>query len=281
MTAYQHDVKFIPDSAVRFLGGHIDIEIFELGVSAVKTWPQRQFVADPFFRLYYICEGTTSLLFDDGAVKLCRGDLCLIPANIPFRYVSRSVLHHYWVHFCSRSLEGIPYFQRFQRIAGNRARESLSVMKKIYELADTGSHLASIMQMDIYTRQLLYAFIEKIPENELLFWHTRQGMFSPVIEYVDRHIGATIPIKELALLVGMGCNAFSLAFKQAFAVTPKHYITNRRIEHSKVLLLRTKQTIRSIALQVGYENEFYFYRIFKKYTKMTPDKYRCSRNICL
>lgn len=69
---------------------------------------------------------------------------------------------------------------------------------------------------------------------------------------------------------------FSAQFRRTMGVPPKQYLSIRRISKAKMLLLRTQDPIKEIALRTGFENEFFFFRIFKKYTGLTPTQYRAK-----
>ena len=54
------------------------------------------------------------------------------------------------------------------------------------------------------------------------------------------------------------------------------YLTDLRINHARQLMGQTELTMREIADMVGYEDQLYFSRIFKKRTGFTPSAYRRS-----
>lgn len=274
LTAEQ--AKFVPDSPARRMASRLDLELLEMGVAEVREWNYRGFVADPFFRLYFVENGRTELLFADNAFQLEPGNLYLLPANVPFRYVPKEFLRHRWLHFCSSTLERTPYFQRPRGVPADDAKAR---MVELYAWADSPENLESVMRMDIIVRQLLVPLLAAAPEDGGQF--ERLDAFSQVIDHIDRHLDQELSIPELAALVRMGRNEFSAAFRHAFGTPPKQYLTQRRVGRAKVLLLRTKLRVKEVAAAVGYDNEFFFYRIFKKYAEVTPDEYRRGRNPCL
>lgn len=71
-------------------------------------------------------------------------------------------------------------------------------------------------------------------------------------------------------------NKYKLAkeFTRYFGISPINYLTKRRIEAAKKLLLTTTLKINEISLQTGYENTTHFINSFKKQTGMTPSAYR-------
>lgn len=46
-----------------------------------------------------------------------------------------------------------------------------------------------------------------------------------------------------------------------------------RMNHAKRMLISSDLTIKEIATKVGFENEFYFSNVFKKYDKSSPGIY--------
>lgn len=60
-------------------------------------------------------------------------------------------------------------------------------------------------------------------------------------------------------------------------MSPKKYILHKRIERAKELLCVTDAGIFEISNSVGYEDQFYFCRIFKKMTNLSPSEYRKAK----
>jgi two-component system response regulator YesN len=52
------------------------------------------------------------------------------------------------------------------------------------------------------------------------------------------------------------------------------YLNGLRIDAAKTLLQTTDRRAATISRLVGYDNEKYFYRVFKKFTNLTPEQYR-------
>ncbi len=63
-------------------------------------------------------------------------------------------------------------------------------------------------------------------------------------------------------------------FKKHYGVSPIQYLINRRMEYAKHLLNTSGMSVKQIAYQCGFENEYYFSRIFKKLTGYSPSQYR-------
>ena len=88
-------------------------------------------------------------------------------------------------------------------------------------------------------------------------------------------------IKEYAELSGLSEAAFYTYFKMWCGHTPVEYRNNIRINAARSLLLNTNLPIAAIALRCGFDDPYYFSRIFKKLEGMSPREYRVTHNMLL
>ncbi len=98
-----------------------------------------------------------------------------------------------------------------------------------------------------------------------------------VRQYIEDHFSEPIRIDELTSMVHMSDRHLFRMFIDAFRVSPLVHQQNLRLEAAQSLLRSTPLRCNEIAARVGYPNVYYFHRIFKKKTGMTPRQYRLSR----
>jgi transcriptional regulator GlxA family with amidase domain len=67
---------------------------------------------------------------------------------------------------------------------------------------------------------------------------------------------------------------FIRRFKKATGLSPLDYVHAMRLEEAKQMLETSDATVESIALEVGYEDNGFFGRLFRKKVGMTPAQYR-------
>ena len=72
----------------------------------------------------------------------------------------------------------------------------------------------------------------------------------------------------------MNPSYISRVFKKATGKNFVDYLTYRRIEKSKELLKSSDLKVKDIAEQVGYNNSYYFIKIFRENTGITPGEYK-------
>ncbi len=94
--------------------------------------------------------------------------------------------------------------------------------------------------------------------------------------YIDEHFNENISLIKISELVHMSPNYFSSLFSNEMGQSLMEYVANRRMEKAKQLLGQKDSKASEVGDRVGYDNPYYFSRIFKKYTGMSPIEYKES-----
>ena len=92
--------------------------------------------------------------------------------------------------------------------------------------------------------------------------------------YIRKNYAATLDATELARQIGMSYGYFSRCFHDLIGESFSDYCIRIRMEKAKELLKNTSDTIQTIAFSIGYHDEKYFSRIFKKNTGLSPSEFR-------
>jgi two-component system response regulator YesN len=99
-------------------------------------------------------------------------------------------------------------------------------------------------------------------------------MVQSMLEYINTHYCEDISIQNLVDICSINANYASQLFHQEVGETFSTYLTNLRIKQAIHLLKRTNMAVSLIADAVGYRDYFYFAKVFKKITGITPTTYR-------
>lgn len=105
-------------------------------------------------------------------------------------------------------------------------------------------------------------------------------MVQSMLNYTNSNYTEDISIQNLADLCSINPNYASQLFSQEVGETFSTYLTNLRIEQSIHHLSHTDLSVAVIASQVGYRDYFYFAKVFKKITGITPTAYRNHPEQC-
>lgn len=95
-------------------------------------------------------------------------------------------------------------------------------------------------------------------------------------EYLRANYQQEITLQEIADRFYLSREHISRKFKQEYHETITDYVTRIRMEKAKELLANPRSKIYEIAYHIGYHNEKYFSKVFKKFYGVTPNEYRTS-----
>jgi len=103
-----------------------------------------------------------------------------------------------------------------------------------------------------------------------------------VIRFMEKNLSKDINLEKLAKKAAMSRHHFCRVFKKHTGITPMYYLTCKRIERAKILMLDDERTITDIIGAVGFQDQSNFIKNFKKIEGVTPSFYRrdnlCSRD---
>lgn len=103
---------------------------------------------------------------------------------------------------------------------------------------------------------------------------TKAQKIKTVKKYIEKHLTEPILIEDLGRITSTSPNYLCTLFKQIEGNTIINYIQNARIQLSTQLLLDTKKTTSEIAENIGFYDQFYFSKVFKRFMGMSPSEYR-------
>ena len=102
----------------------------------------------------------------------------------------------------------------------------------------------------------------------------RQEHVRPVLSYVEQHFRESLTLERVSEHVHVSASRVRHLFKDATSVGFKEYVTNLRLAEAKRLLLTSDICVQEVAYTVGYTNLNQFYKVFQRYSSMSPADYR-------
>lgn len=127
-------------------------------------------------------------------------------------------------------------------------------------------------------KQVRIQRMERLVDSKLLETIQEEKLYNiqiqEALKYVDEHLHQTMYMKEVADHLHLNASYFSVLFKEQTGITFSEYLTRRRVQRAKELLLGTALTIAEISEQVGYQTAKYFIKVFRDQENMSPSQYR-------
>jgi len=114
--------------------------------------------------------------------------------------------------------------------------------------------------------------LQSPPRGGLTPWQAKRA-----IAYIDEHLGTRLGTSELAALLSYSPGHFAHAFKLSVGMSPTAFVTKRRVERAKLLMLSTGQRLSDIALDCGFADQPHLTHWFRRIVGVSPGLWRRSR----
>ena len=94
------------------------------------------------------------------------------------------------------------------------------------------------------------------------------------LDYIHNHLNEELRVSDLARMSAMCESAFRREFATAIGKSPKTYILDCKLKKSMEMLGTSSYTIKEICVALGFFDDAYFSKLFKRATGQTPMQYR-------
>lgn len=140
-----------------------------------------------------------------------------------------------------------------------------------YKFIEKLSKVNSIEDLSYWMVKILDRFIQ----NVFVLSNCNNGdILNEAINYINKNYMNDINLELVASYVHLNPSYFSTIFKRQTKMKFSDYLNKVRIEQSKKILENGNDSILEIALRVGFEDQSYYSKVFKKNTGITPYKYK-------
>ncbi|MBU3217010.1 response regulator [Clostridium estertheticum] len=145
----------------------------------------------------------------------------------------------------------------FKDFSKDKILKELINLKKISEL----KNCVSLVLKDLITYISSYKRSKNIDVVE------------KVKEYIENNYMNDVSLDNLAHYISMSSFYLSRIFSKVEGTNIKEYIIKIRMEKAKSMLIEGKKSVKQISIEVGYLDQNYFSKAFKKYTNISPKEY--------
>jgi AraC family transcriptional regulator len=205
------------------------------------------------------------------------GDIVICPPHVPFHRTIVNPLSFHFILFTwenelfdtfthENSLVGKVRLHDTKRLSS----DYYYLRKKAVQYASTDQNLKNHILKDIWLLHCeemnhTFSFTEIVSDDLLM---------NKAAKHLRQYAKSTLSMKTLADSLGLSPVKLTRQFFRAFGCTPMDFLTSVRLQKAKNMLMETDMPLHQIAENCGYENGFYFSRVFSKKMKVSPSAYR-------
>lgn len=228
------------------------------------------------FYLQYLYKGEMDLWLDGKPEIMRPGDAILYYPHTPYQYAMRGEeeVQYYWLHFTGSGAADLVTRCQLPNATLMPIGISTTIMLEFQEIfrefiirdgcfEDSAAARLTAVCVEISRR----AHPGNNPtETDSRIYHA--------LAFIHKNYAHDLTIEELASLEHLSVSRFRSLFKARTGLSPMDYVITLRMNHARRLMTQTDLAVREIAEAVGYPDQLYFSRLFKKRTGFPPSTYR-------
>jgi AraC-like DNA-binding protein/mannose-6-phosphate isomerase-like protein (cupin superfamily) len=240
------------------------------------------------YEMYYLLHGEKIFVINNKAYKVKKGEMiCIHPSDIHRSLsVENIALESILINFKEKFIEDF-----FKDKNMNVLKESL---KFTFSLKDQGriekilfdilsecerkeeNYIYAVKSLQI----LLMINIQRYYERDITINinNTIETKMEQISKYISQNYDKEITLDKLSKEFFLSSSYISRSFKRINGCNISEYIQILRISEAQKLLISTNEKVFDIAYRVGFKEIAHFNKTFKKFTNISPLKYRKSTN---
>ncbi|WP_419788937.1 AraC family transcriptional regulator [Mucilaginibacter sp. FT3.2] len=244
-----------------------------------KAWGherERRYGSNDYIMIY-CTDGGGEITVNSAKVNLKSNSYFIIPANTPHKYNSwvNEPWSIYWMHFNGELAAEI--YSRCL-LAGEPAVHEVSYngnrIQTFEELCDILAHSYNKREMEIMNFDALHFVTSLVYYREIDPVAYNLDAISSSIAFMKLNINIKYGLSELAKQQNISVTHYSKMFRQKTGSSPVNYFNELKVQRSCQELYFTDKSIKTICAELGFEDQYYFSRLFSKVTGVSPSKYK-------
>jgi AraC-like DNA-binding protein len=225
--------------------------------------------------LLYCVKGRGNIFLQHKHIQLQPNSFFIIPKNIPHRYAS-SVTDPwsiYWVHFAGEHADLIYQQLQEKEDRTNIPHDERIIMQfeEIYHLLDGNFNTRLLEIASIKLQHFIASFVYS---QEISLTSSLHDPIQHSVQFMKDHLNCALNIEELAKQQRLSVSHYCRLFRSRTGSSPNQYFNQLKIQKSCQYLYFTDMHIKEICTAVGFDDPFYFSRLFKKLMGVSPSSYK-------
>ncbi|WP_100488503.1 AraC family transcriptional regulator [Sporolactobacillus pectinivorans] len=238
--------------------------------------------------LIFVCEGNGHIVIGENRYTMKRGMLFYIPPGVQLTIEPRAQNpeHYMTVHFSGSCMaldsDGKWKYQQNIRTLHQPSAQEITdytpAVELFEKLLDTWNNKGPSYEFIAGTllRRLLILISQNSKKQNKN--HAISLKIDRIIEYMRQNINRKITLEELSGIARLSTFYLSRTFKDATGYPIIAYFNKMKIDKAKELLIEGNKKVKEVAYELGYTNEFYFSRTFKRIEGLSPSEFY-SKNV--
>lgn len=184
----------------------------------------------------------------------------------------------YWVHYSGRDMETFNTSLNIKKENGPIDivfnEKALAVWENMYESLEMGYSRDNLCNANLCLYHFLATFF--YPEKHMKS-EAEPDFITKTTQYMRANIENRLNLDDFAAIHNLSASHFSSLFRKSTGMSPIDYFIQLKMQRACQLLYNEEYRIKEVAHAVGYEDPYFFSRIFKRLMGVSPAQYRAQR----
>lgn len=225
--------------------------------------------------LIYCIDGNGTILIDNKEFELQPNSYFVIPSHKAHTYWASKTnpWSIYWLHFeGERSSYFKDYFGKVNNIkqsSKSRIDDRIKQFNECLTTLESGFSRENINYANLNLNGLLASFFY-IETYRAAKGHRGTNPVDQAIFFMQQNINKTIKISDISDHVKLSESHLTKIFRNKTGTSPMDYFINLKMQEAIRLLISQSLKIKEVAYRLGYNDQYYFTRIFTKHIGTSP-----------
>lgn len=236
--------------------------------------------------MHYVLAGQGSIKTEQATYEVNPGDFFIfVPhSNVIYEPKRENPWSYIWIEFNGSSVKTMldaTSFSNTNFIFKDDKDETLknTLVEMIHE-DNLSTESSEAILITSYIFKILSFLVRNYPKNENVNITKKEETIKRIERYLNIHYNDTnFSIGNVAEEFSFSQSYITRLFKSQTGITPIQYVDELRMKKAIELLNHHTLTIDQIAENIGYKNQFYFTKRFKRYYGMPPTKYKQKNSV--
>ncbi len=256
----------------------LSLRVYNVGREQCKSLHQWGPGIRNFYLIHTIVSGKGIYKVGNKSYEVGAGNAFIIYPNTEITYIADKddPWDYYWVGFSGNDARIIINQTDFTKdnpvICIDMDSQFKDLLMDIYRFQ--GNNDSSKLKMAGYLMLALSLLVEKATHikerHESSIEYTKKAM-----EYIEYNYTENLSVQDIADYIGISRSQLYRVFMEVYQKSPMQIILEYRIRIACQLLKTSRLSIGSIGYSVGFEDNLYFSRAFKKIKGISPREYIC------
>lgn len=231
----------------------------------------------PQYILLYCVDGAGYISIRGKEIAITPNSWFIVPKNVPHHYRSslQSPWSIYWVHFIGEHADLLyeRYYEQMAEATGNIPYDEKRIheFNEIYNLVENSFDARETEIANIKLLNLIASFIFQREINPALH---ESNVITDSVNFMKNNLHLNITLDELAERQHLSTSHYCRLFIAKTGSSPHQYFNQLKIWKSCQYLYFSDRNIKEICNELGFEDPYYFSRLFKKVMGISPVNYK-------